>query len=127
LYLIIGANPSDSSIEDEMRELDREPTNNPDHLLAKSNLKLYFLGLQGMRMLLQDLFLIPDIPGARAMVDRSVESGLSRGLLRPYRIALEYLDSDRDAAVLERQQPEMREAVLLLVNQASEESAGPSP
>jgi hypothetical protein len=34
----------------------------------------------------------------------------------PYEIAAEYLSSDRDPAVLERQQPEIREAVLLLVD-----------
>ena len=33
----------------------------------------------------------------------------------PYVTALDYLESDRAPAVLERQQPEMREAVQLLV------------
>jgi DNA-binding MarR family transcriptional regulator len=34
----------------------------------------------------------------------------------PHMVALEYLESDRDPAILERQQPEMREAVQLLVD-----------
>jgi len=33
----------------------------------------------------------------------------------PYTIALEYLDSDRDPAIIERQHPEMRDAIQLLV------------
>jgi len=37
------------------------------------------------------------------------------GLWDPYVAALEYLRSDRNPAVLERQQPEMREAIELLV------------
>ena len=40
----------------------------------------------------------------------------ARGRSTPYEIAAEYLSSNRDPAVLERQQPEIREAVLLLVD-----------
>ena len=36
-------------------------------------------------------------------------------ICRPYQVALEYLRSDRDPAIMERQHPEMREAVQILV------------
>lgn len=42
--------------------------------------------------------------------------GYSKEFYAPYLIALEYLESDRNPAVIERQHLEMREAVLLLVN-----------
>ncbi len=44
----------------------------------------------------------------------------SFGMSTPYGVAAEYLSSNRDPAVLERQQPEMREAVMLLVNLSDE-------
>ena len=37
--------------------------------------------------------------------------------LRPYELACDYIDSERDLAFLERQHPEMREAILLLVGE----------
>lgn len=37
-------------------------------------------------------------------------------IFAPHFLALEFVDSDRDPAILERQQPEMREAAMLLVN-----------
>ncbi|MEW5804052.1 MAG: hypothetical protein AB1847_18300 [bacterium] len=40
----------------------------------------------------------------------------AKALYAPYMIALEYLQSGRDPAVMERQQPEMREAIQLLVD-----------
>ncbi len=42
-------------------------------------------------------------------------SKLNNNFFYPYTIALEYLESDRDPGVIERQQPEMRDAVELLV------------
>jgi hypothetical protein len=47
----------------------------------------------------------------------------SRGMSGPHEIAADYLNSNKDPAVLERQQPEIREAALLLV-EGIERSAG---
>ena len=41
----------------------------------------------------------------------------------PYGVALEYLQSDRDPAIMERQHPEMRDAVQLLVDAFDEGQA----
>ena len=56
-------------------------------------------------------------PFIRQAVD-VVRSHLPDGadVCAPHEAALEYLDSDRDAAILERQYPEMREAVELLID-----------
>ena len=67
--------------------------------------------------LLRAAFATGDPPVIRNAV-QLVEEGFEDGplIVRPFAAALEFLDSGRDLAVLERQQPEMREAVELLVD-----------
>lgn len=55
------------------------------------------------------------------MIEASIENatkGFENGenIFKPYVTALEYIKSNEDPATIERQQPEMREAVNLLVN-----------
>jgi hypothetical protein len=55
------------------------------------------------------------------MIEASVENarkGVANGdeVFRPDIIAVEYIKSNKDPAIIERQQPEMREAVQLLVD-----------
>ncbi len=61
--------------------------------------------------------------GAPERIARAIEStagaandNCNDALLAPYITALHYLQADRDPAILERQQPEMREAVQLLID-----------
>lgn len=50
-------------------------------------------------------------------------SNESDNFFKPHKIALKYLQSNRDPAILERQHPEMREAVQLLVDSYDEGAA----
>ncbi len=70
---------------------------------------------QVVQILLRTLFRTADLDSIRESL-REVE-GASRleDVWRPHGIALNYLSSGRDPAILEQQQPEMREAVMLLV------------
>jgi hypothetical protein len=70
-----------------------------------------------VRMLLRSAFRSANLEMIRDAID-VVASRLSdsEALCAPYVAALEYLQSGRDPAVMERQHPEMREAVQLLVD-----------
>ncbi|MCP4654785.1 MAG: HEAT repeat domain-containing protein [bacterium] len=56
-----------------------------------------------------------DADAIRKAIEMVSEKLATPVILTPYKIAAEYLSSGRDPAILERQHPEMREAVLLLV------------
>ena len=87
------------------------------HILVESSIEQ--LGLsnfqQVLQILLRALFRAIDLDSIRDSLFQVEEVSSHRDLWRPYEIAYEYLSSDRDPAILEQQQPEMREAVLLLV------------
>ncbi len=59
------------------------------------------------------------INGAIGIIKVHLKDGES--LCAPHMVALNYLDSDRDPAILERQHPEMREAVELLLGERDEQ------
>jgi HEAT repeat protein len=70
-----------------------------------------------VRMLLRSAFRSANLE----MVRDSIQIVMSRlsnaeALCAPYVVALEYLQSNRDPAIMERQHPEMREAMQLLVD-----------
>jgi DNA-binding MarR family transcriptional regulator len=81
----------------------------------KTDKTLYFI-VQALRKLLDSAFRSGDLE----MIDASIENakkGFENGeeIFKPYIIALAYIKSNEDPAIMERQQPEMREAVQLLV------------
>lgn len=53
---------------------------------------------------------------ADLLTSAKAKQGIDVKLLKPYEIASEYLQANRDQGIIDRQQPEMREAVMLLVN-----------
>jgi HEAT repeat protein/DNA-binding MarR family transcriptional regulator len=73
--------------------------------------------LSSMRQLLQSSFRIGDLKTVRDSLE-IVKSKLSDAdeFCVPYLAAVEYLESNRNPAIIERQHLEMREAILLLVN-----------
>ena len=82
----------------------------------KSDEMLYRI-VQAIRKLLFSAFRSNDIEMINASIE-SAKKGFENGeeTFSPYIIALEYIKSNFDPAIIERQQPEMREAVQLLVD-----------
>ncbi len=79
------------------------------------------LKLQILRGLLRAIFGSGDLDLIQRGIEvLACEIDAPRAFWLPYEIALEHLASGRDPAVLERQQPEMREAVELLVGSFEE-------
>jgi len=73
--------------------------------------------LEALRNLIDSAFRLGDIETIAASIDH-IKHGVQSGeeFLKPYAIALNFIKSGRDISIIERQQPEMREAVLLLVD-----------
>ncbi|MGE5343708.1 MAG: HEAT repeat domain-containing protein [Candidatus Omnitrophota bacterium] len=69
-----------------------------------------------LEILLESTFRSGDIETVTASIEgiKDIENGYY--IFKPYYIALEFIQSKRDPSVLERQQPEMRDAVQLLVD-----------
>ena len=68
-----------------------------------------------VRALIKAAFGSSNIANIRVAIESAkVNSKYDDTFFAPYNIALEYLESDRDPAVIERQHPEMRDAVQLL-------------
>ncbi|MGA1875423.1 MAG: hypothetical protein ACMUIA_07435 [bacterium] len=88
-----------------------------NHLAYKATNLLRNINCAFILSLLQSAFRSIDLNIIREAI-QAVLSRLSdaEALCAPHITALEYLESDRDPAVLERQQPEMREAAQLLVD-----------
>jgi HEAT repeat protein len=82
------------------------------------------------RALLRSAFRSGNLAMIREVVDL-VRTRLPNGhdLSAPHRIALAYLESKRDPAIIERQHPEMRDAVALLVGafDRAEDARTPAP
>jgi DNA-binding transcriptional ArsR family regulator len=80
---------------------------------------------RALTLLLRSAFRSGNLEMARAVVD-GVASSLPDGeaLCAPHQVALAYLDADRDPAILERQHPEVREAVYMLVYAFDQEREG---
>lgn len=73
--------------------------------------------LKALRNLLDSGFCSGDIEMIEASVEQA-KKGFKNGeeIFLPYIIAVEYIKSQRDPAIIERQHPEMREAVQILVD-----------
>jgi HEAT repeat protein/VanZ family protein len=70
-----------------------------------------------LALVLRSVFRPDNLDSARtvvACVERELPDG--KALCAPHRVALNYLDAGRDPAILDRQHPEMREAVEMLVS-----------
>jgi HEAT repeat protein len=82
----------------------------------KNDKGLYSL-LKALRNLLDSGFCSGDLEMIEASVEHA-RKGFKNGeeIFKPYIIAVEYIKSHRDPAIIERQHPEMREAVQLLVD-----------
>ncbi len=74
-------------------------------------------------ILLRAIFRAGDLASIRASLRKVREVASDEGLWQPYEVAYEYLSTDRDPIILEQQQPEMREAVMLLVDLFDEGSS----
>jgi DNA polymerase III delta prime subunit len=85
-------------------------------LEIKEDVIIYLL-IQAVRGLLGSAFRSGDVEMIEVSIEH-VEKGFENGeeIFKPYIIALEYIKSNHDPAIIERQQPEMREAVQLLVD-----------
>jgi HEAT repeat protein len=79
--------------------------------------KSFYVSKQLFRNLLDSGFCSGDIEMIEAAVEQA-KKGFKNGeeIFKPYIIAVEYIKSHRDPAIIERQHPEMREAVQLLVD-----------
>ncbi|UCH94949.1 MAG: HEAT repeat domain-containing protein [Candidatus Aminicenantes bacterium] len=79
--------------------------------------KSFYVSKQVFRNLLDSGFCSSDIEMIEALVEHA-RKGFKNGeeIFKPYIIAVEYIKSHRDPAIIERQHPEMREAVQLLVD-----------
>ncbi|MCK4766171.1 MAG: HEAT repeat domain-containing protein [Candidatus Aminicenantes bacterium] len=82
----------------------------------KSN-EIRNLIVKAIRELLDSAFRWGDVDTISASVEHA-KKGFKKGpeIFKPYIVALDYITSNRDPAVLERQQPEMREAAQLLIH-----------
>lgn len=80
--------------------------------------------LQLLPMLLKAALRSDDLDVILRKIRTISDALVSRGMATPYDVAGEYLSSNRDPAVLERQQPEIREAVMLLVDFADDSAEG---
>ena len=98
----------------------RTPISNIDRLieaLVKLKRNKIYLSVIILRNLLDSAFRTGDLD----MIEKSIEHakrGVGNGedVFKPYIVALQYLKADQDPAIIERQQPEMREAIQLLVD-----------
>jgi HEAT repeat protein/DNA-binding MarR family transcriptional regulator len=83
---------------------------------------VFYLCVKAVRNLLDSAFLWGNIETIGRAVDGAV-NGFENGgeIFGPYVVALKYLKARRDPALMERQQPEMREAVQLLVDAFDQE------
>lgn len=79
-----------------------------------------------LQLLLNTVFRKADLGLIKRVISEVASIRNDREIWAVHEIALDYLSSDRDPGILERQQPEMREAVLLLVGLFDEGSAGGS-
>ncbi|MCP5047067.1 MAG: MarR family transcriptional regulator [bacterium] len=82
----------------------------------KTDETLYSL-VKALRDLLDSTFRSGDLEMIKASIENA-KKGFKNGeeIFKPYTVALNYIKSNQDPAIMERQHPEMREAAQLLVN-----------